>query len=171
VANRSGKRDIRQFQASHDAAEHQAAATHVATSDEMHREHQPVAKNGQQQIDVFARRNAPEQHDLAVGPDGVQQRPRAAFQRPPVDVVGQIDRRGRKGQKRLERDRRVRRAQAGVWRDDQDAAGAHRLRWIRRRSEPAGVRELAAEVEAADETEDVAELSAVAGAKLLGERE
>ena len=41
------------------------------------RKHQALAEDRQQQIDVLARRDAAEQHDLAVGPDGRQQRARA----------------------------------------------------------------------------------------------
>ena len=57
----------------------------------------------------------------------------------------------------VERDRRVGGAQPGVRRDDEHAAGGDRIVRVGRPREPPRVGELAAEVEAADEAEDVAE--------------
>ena len=57
-----------------DAAEHQSAAAHVAAADEVGREHQALAEDRQQQVDVFAGRDAAEQHDLAVGTNRLAQR-------------------------------------------------------------------------------------------------
>ena len=81
MPNRSGERDIRQLEARGDAAQHQAAAAHVATSDEMDGEHQPLAEDWQQQIDIFARRDAAEEYDFTLRTDGVPQCLRGSFER------------------------------------------------------------------------------------------
>ena len=132
-----------------------------------------VAEDRLQHLDVLARRDAAEQHDLAVGADGR----RAARGRPA---------RAARGTRRCRRSIVDRRqtprndssvtgvsadAQAGVRRDHQHAAGGDRIGRIRRPREPPRVGQLAAEVQPADEAEHVAERRALAALQLPRERE
>ena len=95
------------------------------------------------------------------GPISRQQRPRARLERPAVARVFCIDVAARKRAHGRVRDERVRAAQPGVRRDDVDAAADDRVAGLGRRGEPPRVGQLAAEVQAADEGEHVAERRAV----------
>ena len=97
------------------------------------------------------------------GPISRAQRARALLERPAVGrVVGMRRRRRANARTAAARHRRVRAAQAGVRRDDVDAAADDRVAGLGRRGEPPRVGQLAAEVQAADEGEDVAERRALA---------
>ena len=149
----------------------QAAAAHVAAPDEVDREPEAVAEDREQDVDILGRRDAAEQHHVAVRPDLVQQRARAPFERPPIAGIVLMHVAVGKCLYRFVRDVRIGTAQAGVRCDDVDAAsqdrGVRRVR-IGRPREAQRVGELAAEVETADEHEDVAEHRAAPRAELFG---
>ena len=160
MANRASKRNVRQFKAGHDTAQHQAAAAHVAPPDEVHWEHQPVAKNREQQVDILARCDAAEKDDFAIGTDGLPQRPGGLFERSSIRLVPQIDVAECKCTERFNGHRRVGRPQTSVGRDDQNTTCDDGIGGIRRTCEPTRIRELAAKIEAADEAEDLPERGA-----------
>src|SRR5687768_10217518 len=58
VADGAGNGHVFEFEARLDAPQHQTAAAHVAASHEVNREHQALAENRQQQIDVLPRGHA-----------------------------------------------------------------------------------------------------------------
>ena len=91
------------------------------------------------------------------GPIAVEQRARAPLERLAVRRVADVDVDAGERAERVERHRRVGGAQAGVRRDHEHAAGGDRIGGIGRLREPPRVGELAAEVQAADEAEHVAE--------------
>jgi hypothetical protein len=171
VTNRSGERHVRQLEACRDTAQHQAAAAHVATSDEVHGKHQSLAEDWHQQIDILARCNAAKEHDFAVRTDGFPQRPRGLFERSSVGLVPQIDVAEREGTKRIDGDWRIGRPQSGVRRDDEHTACGDRIGWIRRTRESTCIRELAAKVQAADKAEDLSERRAGGALQLPGKVE
>ena len=157
MANRASKRNVRQFKAGHDTAQHQAAAAHVAPPDEVHWEHQPVAKNREQQVDILARCDAAEEDHFAVRTDGFPQRPGGLFERSSIGLVPEIDVAQRECTERFDGYRRVDLPQSCVRRDDENTSRDHRIGWIRRTCESTCVCELPAKVEAADKAEDFAE--------------
>lgn len=81
MSDRTGDAHVVELTARVYGAQHQPAAAHVAAPDEMDREHQSIAENGEQQVDVLAGGNASKQHDLAVRTDGRQDRPGALLER------------------------------------------------------------------------------------------
>ena len=113
----SREREVLQLAIGEDAPQHQPAAAHVAPADEIHRKQEPIAENRQQHLDVLSRRDAAEQHDIALGPGSSIQRARGPDQRIPIPRITEIDRLGGKRADRVEGDHRLGRPQAGVWRD------------------------------------------------------
>src|SRR5687768_9021911 len=74
VADGAGDGHIRQFAAFVDATQHQPATAHVAAADEFAGEAEPRAEVLREDIDVFPRRDASEQDDVAIrGADRVAQ--------------------------------------------------------------------------------------------------
>ena len=85
-------------------------------------------KIAEQHVHVFGRRDAAEQHDLAVGPISPAQRPRALLERPPVARVVGIDVARRRNARTASAVTSVSGvAQAGIRRDDVDAAADDRI--------------------------------------------
>ena len=114
---------------------------------------QALAEDLHQDVDVLRRRHAAEQDDVALGADLFGERPGAGDEGLAVlrVVGGDVDR--REPAQRLDRDRGLDGAQAGVGRDDQGAAGGQRQVGLGRLRELERIGELAAKVEAADERE------------------
>ena len=77
-------RNIVQFEAGRDAAEHQAAAAHVTAADEVDRKRQLTPEDRQQDVDVLPGCDAAKQHDVAVRSDGVSQAAGALLEGQPV---------------------------------------------------------------------------------------
>ena len=114
-------------------------------------------KIAEQDVDVLRRRDAAEQHDVAVGTDLREQRPRARFERPAIARVVEVDVAARECPHGGVRHERVRAPQPGRGRDHVNACADNRVGGIGRLREPARVGQLAAEIQAADEREQIAE--------------
>ena len=114
-------RSVRELDALLDPAKEQTAPAHVAAPDELERKLQARAEDVEQDVDIFRRRNAAEQHDVAVVPDLSLQEPRAAFERLAVPVIVGMHVVAPKCLQRRPRHERVGIAQAGIGRDDVDA--------------------------------------------------
>ena len=85
--------DVGQLFAGARAAQQQAAAAHVAAADEVDRKPQPRAEHLGEDVDVLRRRDAAEQHDVAVGADFLGERARARDERTAIAriVGGDVD--------------------------------------------------------------------------------
>ena len=82
-------RDVGELLAGAGAAQEQAAAAHVAAADEIDREAEALAEDFREDVDVFRRRDAAEQDDVAVGPDFVREGAGAGEQRAAIaGIVG-----------------------------------------------------------------------------------
>src|SRR4051794_36904455 len=138
-------------------AQQQPTAAHVATADESDWKSQAGAKDVRENIDVLRRRDAAKQHDVAVRSDLGEQRARARLERPAVRWIVRVDVSSTECLHRCARDERIRTAQAGVGGDDMDPQTDDRIRGLDRLREPTRVRKLAAKIQAAHETEQVAE--------------
>ena len=92
VPHRAGDRHVVELDAVGRVPQQQAAAAHVAAADEVDRKHAAASpKICEQHVDVLRRRDAAEQHDVAVRPISRAQRPRALLERAPVRAVVRID--------------------------------------------------------------------------------
>ena len=91
MTDRAGDRSVFQLDADHHASKHQSAAAHVAAADKRRRKDQPLAEDWLQHLYVLPGRDAAEQHDLAVRPDGVTQRSCSLLERTTISGVGEID--------------------------------------------------------------------------------
>ena len=167
----AGDGRVLKFLAAGRAAQHQATATHVTAAHEGRWKQQPLAKDRQQHLDVLSRGNAPEQHDVAVGPQAGAESTRTLLERAAVAWVCEIDWLSREGLDRLARHCDIGRTQTGIRRDDENPARDEQVRGIRRLTEPSRVRQLPAKVETAYEGKHVAERSSLRGAQLHGQRE
>ena len=67
--------------------QHQTSAAHIAASDKLLREQQPVLENRLQDVDVLRGGDAAEQHDRAIGTDVAGKRLRASLERPAVSRI------------------------------------------------------------------------------------
>jgi len=74
MARGTGQRHVFELEAGGHAAQHEPTAAHVAAADEMRRERHAFPEDRQQHVHILAGRNATEQHHLAVGTDGGEQR-------------------------------------------------------------------------------------------------
>ena len=157
-------RSILQFLPGAHTAEHQSAAAHVASPDEFLREMQPVGKYFDQHVHVLARADAAKEHDAQVWMLFCN-----AFciaeQRTAVALVLRIDVHPRESLQLGQKDRLIRRNKAAIGCNDVSTVQS-----VRRRRERAGVSELAAEVEPADEREDLAERDSLRAVQLTGQR-
>src|SRR5205809_1942431 len=72
-------------------AEEQASAAHVTSAHEVRGEVQPGAEHVDQGIDILARRDAPEQHDIAVRPGRLREEMQVAHERAPIPAVIRVD--------------------------------------------------------------------------------
>lgn len=160
-----------QFLAARRATQHEATATHVTTADEGRREQQAIAKDREQHLDVLPGGDAPEQYDVAIRSEARTERARALLERTTVARVREIDWLSGKRLDRFARHGDIGSPQTGVRRNDQHSARDESIRRIRRTAESPRVRQLPAEVEAADERKHVTEWSALGGPQLRGERE
>ena len=75
-----------------DAAQHQAAAAHVAPSDELRGNTQPVAENWCQDVQILAGGETSEENQFAVGTDVCAKLLGAAPKRGIVDAIVDMDR-------------------------------------------------------------------------------
>ena len=82
---------ISKFCARSYAAQHQATAAQVSPPDEFRGETQPFTKNFQERPQVFRRRNASEQYDLAFGAGRLGQNASVPNERFAIAGVGKID--------------------------------------------------------------------------------
>jgi len=165
VALRGGHRNIGELFAAARTAEHQPAAAHVSSSCKLGREEKPLSENVQQGFDIFRRGDAAEQDDFAFCSEALGEQARIALERKAVSCVGQRNRGGRDVAELFSSKQRF------AWK--QTAAGCNHedsVRIGRRLGEGLGVSELAAEVEAADKGEGLAE-SQVAVAEPQRQRE
>jgi len=157
MARGPGDRCVLELDPGKDTAEHETAAAHVAPTDKRRRKDETVAEDRLQDLDVLPGSDAPQQDDIAVRADRVKQRTRPTLERLAILSICEIDGHGSKRFERRERDRCVSGAQTCVGRNHQHAASHHRIGGVGRAREPSRVGKLAAEVQAADEAEDVAE--------------
>jgi hypothetical protein len=156
VARRAGDRDVLELRALSDAAEHEAAAAHVAAADELARELEARAEEGFEDPDVLSGRDAAEQHDLVVGSERRGERARRALERTAVARLVLVDRRAGERAEVARADDLLGAHESPCGRDDEGGGES-----VARAAERARVRELSAEVEAAQEGVDVAERDAV----------
>ena len=148
MSDGAGHRDVIQLDALAGFAQQQASAGHVAAANEINRKPEALAEYPAEDADVLRRRDASEQHHVAGVSDLAEQRHRAALERLPIADVREIDVAVREFEDGRVGDPCVGTLQSCGRRDDVDVAG---------RGELPRVRQLAAEVEAAEEREDVAE--------------
>jgi DNA polymerase len=165
TANRARDRDVGQLPTIAHAAQEQPAPAHVATPDEVGREEQPVPEYLLEQVDVLARGDAAQHHDVAVPEAGCQDAC-VAQERLGVSWLADVERhRGPRGEG-VETHEHLREAQALARRHHEHAGGAAGRTGIGAR-----VLELAAEIESAEEAEDPAERNARSGAERACELE
>ena len=165
----AGNRHVVELEPALDASQHQPAAAHVATADELGGNRRRSPKIVSSTRRTFRRRCCPAARHRS--PDRrVDERPRAALERPPIADLVEIDGLPGEGPQRLARD--------GLSAERKPAFGvitrmppAPPDRRVRRPGEATRVGELAAKVEPAEEAEDLAEHRAFRRAQLLGERE
>ena len=148
------------------AAQQEPAAAHVAAAHEGGGEQEALAEDLQQHVHVFPAGDAAQEDDLALRPGRGVDEPRVAQERTPVARLVGVDGDRRPAPQAIEVDRRLRRDEAFAGRDDHDAGHARR-----RPRERARVAELAAEVEAAQEREHLAQRAPLRRAQGAGERE
>ena len=157
VPDRSLNGNVLQFEPGGDTTEHEPAAAHIPTADKMNWKGQLSAKDRQQHVHVLAGRNASKQHDLALGSNRFAKGPRGVFQWLAVQGITDVDIGSRKSPEGVDGNERIGRTQPGIRRYDEHAVRHHGVRGIGGSRKTARIRELAAEVEPAYETEDVAE--------------
>ena len=87
VADGPSHRHVCQLLACRGAPQHQTSAAHIAASDKLLREQQPVLENRLQDVDVLRGGDAAEQHDRAIGTDVAGKRLRASLERPAVSRI------------------------------------------------------------------------------------
>src|SRR5438552_2022499 len=160
------QREIVQLDARPGVAQQQAAAAHVAPAHELRGKAQALAERLQQGLDVFRGGDAAQQHHLAVGPDRLGEALRMAKERATKAGVIGADVDTREAPQTAHVDRGLRELEPVRGSDDVDAG--HTGGRIR---EGARVGELAAEVEAAQKGEDLAQGRARGGAQAEGEVE
>lgn len=167
MTHRAGDRRVFELDPGRDAPEHEPAPAHVATADEGRRKHQLFAKDRLQDLHIFAGGNTSEQHDLAVMSYGIEECPGPSFERLPIGRVLQFDGPGGKASEGLNRDGCIGGPQSCIRRDDQHSTRGDRFGRVGRCRKPPGVRELAPEVQPADEAEDVTKVSPFRRSQLL----
>src|SRR5579872_4408274 len=91
VANGRIETYIIQFDPGPSATQHQATTTHVSSTHKLLRKQEICAKNVDQRIDIFAARNAPEQHNLRTRGQPAGQAMCISTKRFPVSSVVGID--------------------------------------------------------------------------------
>jgi len=130
----------------------QPSAAHVTASHELRGEQELPSEHLRQHIDVFAGRDAAQQHDFVLRPQPAGEHDRVANQRPRVSRFLAIDRHAAHLEQVIASYRRRSRQQALARRDDQ-----HAPRLGSPLREPRGIGELAPKVQAAHERERVAQ--------------
>ena len=115
-------------------AEQQTAAAHVTPADEVDWKAQALAEDAEEHVHVLRRRDAAEQHHVAVGSDLAPHRARAALERAPVLRIVLVNVALGELAQRLVGDERVGAAQPGRRRDDVYAASDDRIVPLRRGS-------------------------------------
>lgn len=148
--------DVGEFAIFAGGAEKKAAAAHVAATDEIGRENEAVAEGVEEDVAVFRGGDGAEQDGNAVGGELLGEGGGVAAERFGVARIVLADVDFAKGAEGGGRDVRERVEKSGIGGDDTNefaAIGA---------DEMAGVGDLAAEVEAAGEGEDVGEREALA---------
>src|SRR6266496_972340 len=123
VNNRARHRDIGKLLSINRAAQHQSTATHIAATDEVSGEAQPVTKFGQQNVNIFSRGNAAEQNDFAPGLYFLYQTPRVALERFSITRITFVNVDQSEFTQVVETNSRVRIDQATRWRDNKSARG------------------------------------------------
>src|SRR5687768_9524745 len=105
----------------------QPSAAHVAAPDERGGKDEARAVNRGQHLDVFLRRDAAEQHELRIATRYSGQRASGLLERGAIAGIAEIDIRARIADQHLRRDRRLRRNQPLIWRDDEGTAELLRI--------------------------------------------
>jgi hypothetical protein len=106
------------------AAQHQSAATHVAATDEVSGEAQPVTKVREQNINIFSRGNAAEQNDFAPGRYFFCQTPCVALERCSITRIIFVNVDHSEFPQVIEANSLARIDQAAGWRDDKHPRGS-----------------------------------------------
>src|SRR3954470_24968310 len=137
---------VRQFLAAAGAAEHQAAAAHIAAPDEFLGKQQSVAEHRNHRREILDRRDTAEEDEVAVAAGEFVNAAARTLERAAVERVVSVNGNGGDGAKMLEGDDRLRRNQAHAGGNHEGAGqvGGWRGKGLR-------VSELAAEVQTADE--------------------
>src|SRR5205085_375245 len=150
VADGAAERLVLELLAGLHAAQVQAAAAHVAPADERRREQPPVAENLEKDVGVLAGGDAAEKDRFTARAEVPSEREGGALERLAVAVFGNVDGNAGDVAKIRHTDAVAGVHQAAARDDDQRAAGA-----AGRAAKPLRVGELAAEVQAAGELEEV----------------
>jgi len=156
VPHRSGDGHVWQFDIRGGVPQQQPASAHIAAAHKVCRKQQTRAKDLEQRIDILRRRDAAEEHDLAVA-DFTPQRLRALLERSPIRAVLGIDILRRKLPDCRSGDPRIRTPQTGIRRDHVHTAADDRIVDLWRRGEPPGIRQLPAEIQLADKRKQLTE--------------
>src|SRR3954469_24988883 len=159
VNDRAGDGDVRKFLPIRSTAQHQSATTHVAATDKVRRKSQSLAKICQQGVDILAGGDAPEKDDLAVNWQIARQMSRVPFDGYPIAWIVLVNVHGGKFAKVIQTDSRPGVNEAARRRDHEHAGQP-----ARRPRERIRIGNLAAKVEAAEKSEDIANRCAVLAA-------
>ena len=137
-------------------SQQESAAAHIASSDEISRELQSVAKAFEQDVAIFRRRDAAEQNRLATFPELACKRAGVASNRLKVARIGPVDIDVPKRAEFVDREPLFRIKQPAIGGDHADHSAGFT------RDHVLGVGEFASKVEAAGKREDLPESEALA---------
>ena len=149
-----------------DAAEKESAAAHVAAADEVDGKEKAFSKGLEENVGVFIRANASEQHDVCVRGEQRGQRGDVLFQGFTKVRILMIDGNAGKRTELIEGDGGVGRKQAAVTGDDEGGSDT-----FGRMGEGPGISELAPKVQTTEEGEDLAESDGFTALQAAGEFE
>jgi hypothetical protein len=145
-------RCVFQFRSVSGPAQKESAAAHIPTPNEIDRELQTLAEGCDEHVDVFAGADASEEDGFAVTAEFGGELLGVLLNGAAIANVVMVDVDGGEGAQIVDRKRSVGVDQASVGGDDEDArGGAWRL------GEGASVSDFAAEIQAAEESKDVAD--------------
>jgi hypothetical protein len=158
--------DVRELRPIDGAAEKQSAPAHIAAADEIGGEAKAFSEVIEEDIDIFRRRDAAEENDLAVCPQSFGEVFYVTFERYAVTGIRLVDVHFREFLEIGEADRRCCRNEATCRRDDEDGRS-----FFSRRNEGIGVSELAAKIEAAEKCEYFSQCRRLLAPEAAGEIE
>src|SRR5215475_13928863 len=107
VADRVVNRDIAQFDARLHRAQHESTSAHITPTDELNREKQLLAKNGQQWFNIFRCGDTAQENDFAKISELFAKRAAIAIESGAIPLIRGIDVGGSPPAQLVDRDNRI----------------------------------------------------------------